>query len=81
MTDQAEKPKQYERKPKQTEFLDDDGNKISKSAWKKLQKKKASEKKQAAKAAKKAKSGAKVNEANLSPNVCSIKYQFKRKKS
>jgi len=60
--------KEYERKPKQTEFFDDDGNKITKNAWKKLQKKKAAEAKAAAKAAKASKGPKKVNESNLSPN-------------
>eukprot|EP01084_Bolivina_argentea_P130890 231068_1 len=56
--------KEYERKPKQTEWFDDEGNKISKSAWKKLQKKKASAARQAAKKPK----TQKVNESTLSPN-------------
>ena len=67
MADKADKS-QYQ-KPKVTEFKDDDGNIISKSAWKKLQKKKAAEKKRAEKEAKQAKKGKKVNESNLTPNV------------
>ena len=60
---------QYQ-KEKVTEFKDDDGNAISKSQWKKLQKIKAAQKRKAEKEAKAAKSGKKkVNESNLSPNV------------
>merc|ERR1719361_2291942 len=59
---------EYQRKPKQTEFEDDDGNKITKNAWKKLQKKKKAEQRAAVKAAKAAQNPQKVNESNLSPN-------------
>mmetsp|Transcript_30355 Transcript_30355/g.49415 ORF Transcript_30355/g.49415 Transcript_30355/m.49415 type:complete len:598 (+) Transcript_30355:182-1975(+) len=51
-------------------YTDDQGNSITKSQWKKLQKKKAADAARAAKAAKKAASGqsSKVDESNLSPN-------------
>merc|ERR1719245_87342 len=55
----------YESKPKQTEFVDDEGNKISKNAWKKLQKAKAAK---AKKASKPKQTNQKINESNLSPN-------------
>eukprot|EP01083_Nonionella_stella_P295781 1005134_1 len=67
MSDNKPNPK-YQSKPKQTEWFDDEGNQISKSAWKKLQKKKAAQARQAAKAAKKPKGNKKIDEENLTPN-------------